>query len=289
MLLQEDTTQSSSPRPSSPAMSSKFQRKAKFRRASLSQSQSDTEFIPGISKSPSSVSAGGKEAAGSPQATQAPVAENGAATDPIESNRADFGDKDVSPVEKPISKPKEVETSVSENAMDEDQESDSKASGSKSPSFSSEMVANALVPSPDPPHSTVLPEESSKQEDAGGHIQESPEAHGSPPPPDISPGADRMRPFSPEELSQAKLLVLDLLGWGVEPEFLVTSGVSAEALYRIFTDLNLRLPHNLEVSEDVKAVAYSWGPVPGVDHDSDMDSDIGATQSPPFAQSQAVE
>lgn len=94
---------------------------------------------------------------------------------------------------------------------------------------------------------------------------------------------------SPEELSQAKSLVLDLLGWGVEPEFLVTSGVSAEALYRIFTDLNLRLPQNLEVSEDVKAVAYSWGPMPGAVCDADMDWDSDVKQPQPLPQPQVVD
>ncbi|KAF9220094.1 hypothetical protein BS17DRAFT_788239 [Gyrodon lividus] len=48
-----------------------------------------------------------------------------------------------------------------------------------------------------------------------------------------------------EGLDRAKSLVLDLLGWGVAPEYLVECGVSPGALYRIFTDLRLRLPTNL--------------------------------------------
>jgi hypothetical protein len=47
------------------------------------------------------------------------------------------------------------------------------------------------------------------------------------------------------QIDDAKSLVLDLLGWGVDPEYLVTSGVHPELIYRIFTDLNLRLPINL--------------------------------------------
>jgi hypothetical protein len=47
------------------------------------------------------------------------------------------------------------------------------------------------------------------------------------------------------QIDDAKSLVLDLLGWGVDPEYLVTSGVHPELIYRIFTDLNLRLPTNL--------------------------------------------
>ncbi|KJA23935.1 hypothetical protein HYPSUDRAFT_564161 [Hypholoma sublateritium FD-334 SS-4] len=68
--------------------------------------------------------------------------------------------------------------------------------------------------------------------------------------------------LTPEELHLAKILVLDLLGWGVAPEYLVESGISAQAIFRIFTDLNLRLPTNLVVSDNTKAMAYSWGPGP---------------------------
>jgi hypothetical protein len=68
--------------------------------------------------------------------------------------------------------------------------------------------------------------------------------------------------LSPDELYQAKILVLDLLGWGVDAEYLVTSGVSPAVIFRVFTDLNLQLPTNIEVSDELMAVAYSWGPVP---------------------------
>jgi hypothetical protein len=52
-------------------------------------------------------------------------------------------------------------------------------------------------------------------------------------------------PVSDEELDVAKSIVLDLLGWGVEPEYLIECGVSSQAIYRIFTELHLRLPTNL--------------------------------------------
>ena len=52
------------------------------------------------------------------------------------------------------------------------------------------------------------------------------------------------------QIDDAKSLVLDLLGWGVDPEYLVTSGVHPELIYRIFTDLNLRLPTNLVLFDD---------------------------------------
>jgi hypothetical protein len=53
-------------------------------------------------------------------------------------------------------------------------------------------------------------------------------------------------PVSQEDLDHAKSLVLDLLGWGVTPEYLVECGVSTSAILRIFGDLKLRLPYNLE-------------------------------------------
>ncbi|KAF8241144.1 hypothetical protein L208DRAFT_1383604 [Tricholoma matsutake] len=53
------------------------------------------------------------------------------------------------------------------------------------------------------------------------------------------------RPMSDEELDLAKSIVLDLLGWGVAPEYLIECGVSSQAIYKIFTDLHLRLPTNL--------------------------------------------
>ncbi|KAL4063338.1 hypothetical protein V8B97DRAFT_2061632 [Scleroderma yunnanense] len=52
-------------------------------------------------------------------------------------------------------------------------------------------------------------------------------------------------PMTEEELDRAKSVVLDLLGWGVTPEYLVDCGVSPGALVRIFNDLYLRLPTNL--------------------------------------------
>ncbi|PPQ96475.1 hypothetical protein CVT26_010469 [Gymnopilus dilepis] len=71
-----------------------------------------------------------------------------------------------------------------------------------------------------------------------------------------------LTPFTPEELQEAKHIVLDLLGWGVPSEYFLTVGISPAALYRIFTDLNLRLPPSFKVSEDLKTSAYKWGPPP---------------------------
>ncbi|EMD40115.1 hypothetical protein CERSUDRAFT_92617 [Gelatoporia subvermispora B] len=46
----------------------------------------------------------------------------------------------------------------------------------------------------------------------------------------------------------AKDIVLDLLGWGVPPEYLVDCGLSREIVYYVFAELNLRLPSNLDIS-----------------------------------------
>ncbi|KAJ7591286.1 hypothetical protein C8J56DRAFT_935149 [Mycena floridula] len=53
-------------------------------------------------------------------------------------------------------------------------------------------------------------------------------------------------PLTPEQLDRAKSIVLDLLGWGVPPDYLVEAGVSSGAIFKIFTDLRLRLPSNLD-------------------------------------------
>jgi hypothetical protein len=50
---------------------------------------------------------------------------------------------------------------------------------------------------------------------------------------------------TPHELTLAKDLVLDLLGWGVTPEYLLDVGVSGQALHRIFSDLRLRMPRTM--------------------------------------------
>ncbi|KAI0328887.1 hypothetical protein GY45DRAFT_941144 [Cubamyces sp. BRFM 1775] len=46
----------------------------------------------------------------------------------------------------------------------------------------------------------------------------------------------------------AKDIVLDLLGWGVSPEYLVNCGLSREIVYYVFVELNLRLPSNLDTT-----------------------------------------
>lgn len=50
------------------------------------------------------------------------------------------------------------------------------------------------------------------------------------------------------EYDIAKDVVLDLLGWGVPPEYLVHCGLSRQIVYYVFNELNLRLPQNLDVT-----------------------------------------
>jgi len=49
-----------------------------------------------------------------------------------------------------------------------------------------------------------------------------------------------------EQLWEAKVIVLDLLGWGVPPSHLLECGLSREAIYYVFTELELKLPPGFE-------------------------------------------
>lgn len=51
-----------------------------------------------------------------------------------------------------------------------------------------------------------------------------------------------------DQFNVAKELILDLLGWGVSPEYVVDCGVTREAVFYTFTELNLRLPRNLDTT-----------------------------------------
>jgi len=44
----------------------------------------------------------------------------------------------------------------------------------------------------------------------------------------------------------SKEVILDILGYGVPPEYLIDCGISKEIIYYVFTELNLRLPSNLD-------------------------------------------
>ncbi len=46
----------------------------------------------------------------------------------------------------------------------------------------------------------------------------------------------------------AKDIILDLLGWGIPPTYLVDCGLSREIVYYVFNELNLRLPDNFDTN-----------------------------------------
>ena len=48
-----------------------------------------------------------------------------------------------------------------------------------------------------------------------------------------------------KQYDTAKEVILDILGYGVPPEYLINCGISKETIYYVFTELNLRLPSNL--------------------------------------------
>jgi hypothetical protein len=51
-----------------------------------------------------------------------------------------------------------------------------------------------------------------------------------------------------KQYDTAKDLILDILGYGVPPEYLIDCGHSREIIYYVFTELNLRLPSNLDTA-----------------------------------------
>ncbi|KIY72000.1 hypothetical protein CYLTODRAFT_80088 [Cylindrobasidium torrendii FP15055 ss-10] len=54
--------------------------------------------------------------------------------------------------------------------------------------------------------------------------------------------------LSQSQYDACKDIVLDLLGWGVTPEYLAQCGLSREIIFFTFTELNLRLPANLDTT-----------------------------------------
>ncbi|PIL22807.1 hypothetical protein GSI_15502 [Ganoderma sinense ZZ0214-1] len=86
----------------------------------------------------------------------------------------------------------------------------------------------------------------------------------------------------------AKDTILDLLGWGVPPEYLVDSGLSREIIFYVFVELNLRLPKNLDITGLMpymppSATVHSVEPanVPPRLQQSDTTPSLSAT-APPF-------
>ncbi|KAH9037164.1 hypothetical protein EDB84DRAFT_1145773 [Lactarius hengduanensis] len=91
----------------------------------------------------------------------------------------------------------------------------------------------------------------------------------------------------------AKEVILDILGYGVPPEYLIDCGLSREIIYYVFTELNLRLPNNLDIPSyslpsasledssivDDAAVRRAFSPQPLAPHDTDHPPQAPASAS----------
>jgi hypothetical protein len=51
-----------------------------------------------------------------------------------------------------------------------------------------------------------------------------------------------------DQYNTAKDIILDLLGWAVPPEYLLECNLSRQVIFYVFTELNLRLPSNLDIT-----------------------------------------
>ena len=86
----------------------------------------------------------------------------------------------------------------------------------------------------------------------------------------------------------AKDTILDLLGWGVPPEYLVDSGLSREIIFYVFVELNLRLPKNLDITglmpympRSTAAQGSEPANIPPLHQQTDFTSSLSAS-APPF-------
>lgn len=84
-----------------------------------------------------------------------------------------------------------------------------------------------------------------------------------------------------QEYENAKDIVLDLLGWGVEPEYIADTGVSREVIFYVFTELHLRLPRNLDTTGLVPFFALIEPAPPRTPQVRPHHSDSSAMDMPP--------
>ncbi|KAF8152952.1 hypothetical protein B0H34DRAFT_800224 [Crassisporium funariophilum] len=198
-----------SPPPRSELLSSKFLRKTKFRRKSMTNSQAhDSE------------SAG----AGEPNSDSAVPFSPQPPPDRMD-ERDDFSPIVIPPIAALLEAPNIKIESPKYSSLE--------IPGSRSPKITPTKIEPP--PSPRPSNSTMPPQSdtgtgttTSRQLDALIEVSHTPLTEG--------------------QIYHAKCLVLDLLGWGVDPEYLVTCGVHPDLIRRIFNDLNLRLPTNLALT-----------------------------------------
>lgn len=90
-----------------------------------------------------------------------------------------------------------------------------------------------------------------------------------------------------EQYDAAKDIVLDLLGWGVPPEYLVTCGLSRQIVYYVFVELNLRLPSNLDATGlPYYSPEYAVPPSPALSTASSTSQSMPFSHSPQISNSQ---
>ncbi|KAG7088337.1 hypothetical protein E1B28_012343 [Marasmius oreades] len=70
----------------------------------------------------------------------------------------------------------------------------------------------------------------------------------------------------------AKDIILDLLGWGVPPGYLIDCGLSREIVFYVFSELNLRLPDGFDTHG---LIPYNTSTVRMLTRDSSSRSDLG--------------
>ncbi|KAL1742271.1 hypothetical protein HDZ31DRAFT_66138 [Schizophyllum fasciatum] len=84
-------------------------------------------------------------------------------------------------------------------------------------------------------------------------VQQRRPSKAAPPPavPDVMIDAQHVRPgltITQEQYDATKVMILDLLGWGIHPDLLHPMGLSREIIYYVFSELNLRFPANLDTT-----------------------------------------
>ncbi|THH07418.1 hypothetical protein EW145_g3394 [Phellinidium pouzarii] len=116
---------------------------------------------------------------------------------------------------------------------DTDTDTDIASSRSSSPVFSS---APGDVRETGGPDNGSIPPASASVESINANLSAKP--------PNMQQNAE-VKEMTAEQLHHAKVLVLDLLGWGVPPDYILRRGVSYKLLKIVFTDLRLRLPDGI--------------------------------------------
>ncbi|KAF7985556.1 hypothetical protein HWV62_3815 [Athelia sp. TMB] len=87
-----------------------------------------------------------------------------------------------------------------------------------------------------------------------------------------------------DDYDRSKDIILDLLGWGMDPEYLAQTGISREVIFYVFTELRLRLPNNLDITgltpyyPPANTEAVQLAPAP---HTRQLRADSSAMAMPP--------